>query len=220
MSFRSGSAAEGPAVPRQHRKRWGRTAGSSRLAFGMTAPNNSLYCGRSSHSRLTLIYYSRMNSLRFLMLLALSVWLGGLLFFPVVAQTAFSALPSTHLAGLVVRNSLFKLHWMAFVSGAVFLASSLIYNRIMHGSPRTFALRHVLVLTMLALTAISQFKLIPRMDVLRASVKEIASLSADDPIRRQFDSLHAWSTRIEETVLVLGLIVLCSTARRIASSQA
>jgi len=75
------------------------------------------------------------------------------------------------------------------------------------------------VLTMLALTAISQFKIIPSMDTLRASAGEIASLSADSPIRLQFDSLHAWSTRIEETVLVLSLIVLYSTSRRIGSSQ-
>ncbi|SRR6266699_2836191 len=167
-----------------------------------------------------LIYYSRMNFLRFLMLLALSVWLGGLIFFPVVAQTAFSALPSTQLAGLVVRSSLLKLHWIAFASGFVFLASSLFYNRTMHGSPRTLELRHIFVVTMLALTAISQFKIIPRMDTLRASATEIASLTGDNPTRLQFDSLHAWSTRIEQTVLVLGLIVLYSTSRRLGSSQA
>jgi hypothetical protein len=161
-----------------------------------------------------------MNFLRFLMLLALSVWLGGLIFFPVVAQTAFSTLPSTHMAGLVVRSSLLKLHWMAFGFGFAFLASSLMYNRTMHGSFRAFEFRHLLVVLMLAFTAISQFKIIPRMDTLRASAGEIASLSSDNPIRLQFDSLHVWSTRIEQTVLVLGLIVLYSTSRRIGSSQA
>ena len=39
-----------------------------------------------------------MSFLRFLMLLSLIVWLGGLIFFPVVAQTAFSVLPAQHLA--------------------------------------------------------------------------------------------------------------------------
>jgi len=42
-------------------------------------------------------------------------------------------------------------------------------------------------------------------------------LAADDPIRHQWDSLHAWSTRLEGTVLILGLIVLYSTARRFNS---
>jgi uncharacterized membrane protein YhhN len=160
-----------------------------------------------------------MTSLRFLILLALTVWLGGLIFFPVVAQTAFSVLPSTHLAGLVVRGTLLTLHWMAFISGTVFLASSLIYNRVTHGRPRTIGLSHVVVLAMLALTAISQFHIIPRMDTLRAATGEMVSLAADNPIRQQFDSLHAWSTRLEGTVFLLGLIVLYSTARRFNSSH-
>jgi len=160
-----------------------------------------------------------MAFLRFLMLLALTVWLGALIFFPVVAQTAFTVLPSTHLAGLVVRSTLLTLHWMAFISGVVFLASSLIYNRTTQGNPRALGPGHILVLTMLALTAISQFHIIPRMDTLRASAGEIASIAADNPIRQQFDSLHAWSTRLEGTVLVLGLIVLYSPARRFNSSH-
>ena len=58
------------------------------------------------------------------MLLALIVWVGGLIFFPVLAGTAFSVLPSPHLAGLVVRRSLIILHWMGIVSGIVFLVTS------------------------------------------------------------------------------------------------
>src|SRR5258708_2935749 len=158
-----------------------------------------------------------MNFLRFLILLALAVWLGALIFFPVVAQTAFSVLPSTHLAGLVVRGTLLTLHWMAFVSGAVFLASSLLYNRATHGTVRALSLSHIMVAAMLTLTAISQFHIIPTMDTLRAAAGEMAPLAAGNPIRQQFDSLHAWSTRLEGTVLVLGLIVLYSTARRFKS---
>jgi hypothetical protein len=45
-----------------------------------------------------------MAFLRFLMLLSLVTWIGGLIFFPVVAQTAFSVLPTRQLAGLVVRH--------------------------------------------------------------------------------------------------------------------
>jgi hypothetical protein len=166
-----------------------------------------------------------MSFLRFVMLLSLAVWIGALIFFPVVAQTSFSVLPSTHLAGLVVRDSLVKLHWMVFVCGFLFLASSLVYNRMLIGRAHVFGLghmglNHVLIISMLALTAFSQFRIIPRMDTLPISAMEIATHPSDDPIRQQFDSLHAWSTRIEETVLVLGLIVLYSTSRRICSSHA
>jgi hypothetical protein len=160
-----------------------------------------------------------MNFLRFLILLALAVWLGALIFFPVVAQTAFSVLPSTHQAGLVVRGTLITLHWMAFISGAIFLASSLIYNRITQGSSCPLSLSHLLVLVMLALTAISQFAIIPKMDTLVVPQVEINSLPPGNPVRVLFDSLHAWSTRLEGTVLVLGLIVLYATARRFNSAR-
>jgi hypothetical protein len=160
-----------------------------------------------------------MTFIRFLMLLALAVWLGSLMFFPVVAQTSFTVLPSPHLAGLVVRNSLIALHWMGFASGIAFLACSLIYNRVALGRVRVLALSHILVIAMLALTAISQFKIIPRMDVLRISAGEIAALPAGNPIRAQFDSLHAWSTRLETAVLLLGLVVLYSVARRFSTSR-
>ena len=67
-----------------------------------------------------------MSFLRFLVLLCLTVWIGGLIFFPVVAQTSFTVLPSTQLAGLVVRDTLIDLHWMGMVSAIIFLACSLI----------------------------------------------------------------------------------------------
>jgi hypothetical protein len=161
-----------------------------------------------------------MTLLRFLILLYLVVWLGALIFFPVVAQISFTVLPSTHLAGLVVRDSLIDLHWMGMVAGLIFLICSMIDNRLTAGRPRVFALSHMFIVVMLALTAISQFWIIPRMDVLRITAGEISTLPAGNPIRAQFDSLHVWSTRIEMAVLVLGLIVLYSVARRFSSSHA
>jgi hypothetical protein len=160
-----------------------------------------------------------MTFLRFLMLLALVVWLGALIFFPVVAQTSFTVLPSAHLAGLVVRGTLITLHKMAFISAAVFLFSSLIYNRATLGTARALSPGHILVVAMLSLTAISQFHIIPKMDTLRAVAGEISTLAADDPIRPQWDSLHTWSTRLEGTVLILGLIVLYTTTRRFNPQQ-
>lgn len=159
-------------------------------------------------------YHFRMNFLRFVMFLALAAWVGALIFFPVVAQTAFSALPSPHLAGLVVRGSLLKLHWIGLVCGIVFLLCSLIYEHITRGRARIFAARNILVALMMALTAVSQWRIIPRMDALQGSVQQISSLAASDPARVQFDYLHAWSVRTEQTVLALGLLVLYSVARK------
>jgi hypothetical protein len=157
-----------------------------------------------------------MSFLRFLMLLSLIVWLGGLIFFPVVAQTAFSVLPTRHLAASVVGRSLGILHWMGMISGLVFLASSLLYSRWSEGTAHGFAARNLLVCLMLALTLISQFGIIPRMDTLRASMGEIDSVLADNPARLQFDALHHWSTRVESGVLLLGLLVAYLSSRSLS----
>lgn len=147
------------------------------------------------------------------MLLSLIVWVGGLIFFPVVAQAAFSVLPSRHLAGLVVGRSLGILHWMGIASAVVFLASSILHNRLTSGATHLFAARNVLICLMLALTLISQFGVIPRMDTLRAQIPgEIDSVPADNPTRMQFDALHVWSTRLEGGVLLLGLVAAYMTA--------
>src|SRR6202035_4863418 len=108
------------------------------------------------------------------MFLSLMVWIGGLIFFAfVLAPTVFNipeVLPNTHLAGNVVGRALGKLHWIAIVSGIIFLASSLLYSRLANGTAHAFAMRHVLICLMIGLTLLSQFWIIPRMDTLRASV--------------------------------------------------
>jgi hypothetical protein len=65
---------------------------------------------------------------------------------------------------------------------------------------------------MLALTLFSQYWIISRMDTLRAKVSDFAAVALNDPIRMQFDALHAWSTRVEGAVLLLGLVAIYMTA--------
>src|SRR5689334_14725537 len=98
-----------------------------------------------------------MSFLRFLILLSLVVWIGGLIFFAfVLAPTAFQVLPTTHLAGNVVGRALNKLHWIAIISGIVFLITSLLYSYLTQGTSHLFAMRNVLIVIMLALTLFSQ----------------------------------------------------------------
>jgi uncharacterized membrane protein YhhN len=156
-----------------------------------------------------------MSFLRYLMLLSLVAWIGGLMFFAfVLAPTVFApgVLPNTHLAGNIVGRALGKLHWIAIVSGIIFLATSLAYSYITEGSADIFAMRHILVGLMLALTLFSQFWIIPRMDTLRAQVADFSTVAIDNPLRMQFDALHVWSTRVEGAVLLLGLVLIYLTA--------
>jgi uncharacterized membrane protein len=152
------------------------------------------------------------------MLLSLVAWIGGLIFFAfVLAPTAFQVLPSTHLAGNLVGRALSKLHWMAIISGIIYLISSLLYSRLTDGTAHVFSSRHVLLCLMLALTLLSQFWIMPRMDTLRASLGEVSSVPVDNPARVQFDALHVWSTRVEGAVLLLGLVVVYLTAGALSS---
>jgi uncharacterized membrane protein len=154
-----------------------------------------------------------MSFLRFLMLLSLVVWIGGLVFFAfVLAPTAFQVLPNTHLAGNVVGRALGKLHWIAIIASIVFLIASLLYSYLTQGTAHIFAMRHILICLMLALTLFSQFWIIPRMDTLRAWVGDFATVPLNNPQRVQFDALHVWSTRVESAVLLLGLVVVYLTA--------
>ena len=157
-----------------------------------------------------------MSFLRFLMLLALVVWLGGLIFLAFVeAPIAFSPglLPTRHMAGSIVGRSLDLLHYMAIISGFVFLIASMIYSRLATGNPRPMAARNLLIVLMLALTMISLFAISPKMHAFRAEVGVIDNVPLDNPMRREFDRLHVWSEKFEEAILLLGLVALYTTAQ-------
>jgi hypothetical protein len=157
-----------------------------------------------------------MSFLRFLMLLSLVVWLGGLIFLAfVLAPTAFTSglLPSRQLAGSIVGRSLELLHYMAIVSGIIFLISSMLYSRFTLGDARPMAARNLLIVIMLLLTAISQFAISPKMHALRTEIGAIDNLPPDNPLRMEFNRLHAWSEKFDEVVLLLGLIALYTTAQ-------
>lgn len=153
------------------------------------------------------------------MLLALVLWLGGLMFFAfVVAPTVFhpGILPTRDLAGNVVNRSLGILHLMGLACGAVFVIASMVYGKLTAGSAQPFAPIHLLVYLMLILTLIAQFGVAPKMAALRANMGGIDSVSPDDARRVEFNNLHHWSTRLGGGILILGLGVLLLTARRLS----
>jgi uncharacterized membrane protein len=157
-----------------------------------------------------------MPFLRFLMLLSLVVWLGGIIFLAFVeAPTVFSPglLPTRHLAGSIIGRSLDLLHYMAVISGIVFLVASLLYNRMASGNTRPLAARHLLIVGMLLLTVVSQFVISPKMQALRAEAGVIDGVQLDSPQRREFDRLHIFSEKFEEAVLLLGLVALYATGQ-------
>lgn len=144
--------------------------------------------------------------LRTLLYLSLIVWLGAEVFFPFVAAVSFMTQPDTHLAGSIVGELLRILHWMGMVCGVVALAVLAVAPAFDIYKPRTATAPMVLLLGMLALTAYSQFGIIPAMERDRmAAGGAINTRDAANPLTRDFNRLHHRSTYVEEGVLLLGL---------------
>lgn len=160
-----------------------------------------------------------LSLLRFLMLLSLVVWIGGLIFFAFVMAPALfnpAVLPTRQLAGNVVSRTLGTLHWMGLSCGIVFAITSLIDSHVTNGSASPFAVRHLLIYLMIILTLVSMFGVAARMEDLKRQMVVIDNVPHDDPRRVEFNQLHVWSTRLEGSVLVLGVALLFLTARRLS----
>jgi len=148
-----------------------------------------------------------MNFLRFLISLALAVWLGGIIFFSAGAAPAvLHSVSDRALGGAIISEALTRLHWMGLVSGAIFLAASLACSRLVRGDYQVFSASKILVALMMALTLISQLAIMPRLAALRAASS--AAAYAD------FAQLHQWSVSLEAATLLFGVIVLFFEARR------
>ena len=158
-----------------------------------------------------------MSFVRFLMLLSLVIWIGGLIFFAFVMAPALfnpAVLPTRQLAGNVVSRTLGVLHWMGIACGIVFAITSMIDSCVVNGAAQPFAPRHILIYLMIILTLVSIFGVAARMEDLKRQMVVIDNVPHDDARRVEFNRLHQWSTRVEGTVLLLGLALLFLTARR------
>ena len=148
-----------------------------------------------------------MNFLRFLMLLTLSLWVGGILFFSAVeAPVILGHVHDRALAGEIINRSLVELHWLGMVCGLVFLLASLLRSYLETHSTRLLAWPHVFVLLMLVSTVVSQQFVLP-------AIAELRAVQADPTAAAQFRNLHNWSVGLEGAVLFLGLLVLYSQTR-------
>ncbi len=150
---------------------------------------------------------------RFGRLLALVLWIGGIAFFAfAVAPVAFGRLSSAHEAGLVVGGTLRVLHLLGLCCGGGFLLLSLLRSKRVTSQALVVA-EFVLALGMMALTAYSQFRVLPAMEVYRtAAGGDVGAADATNPSRRGFERLHTMSERVEGAVLLCGLLLLLGVA--------
>jgi len=155
------------------------------------------------------------TALRTLLYLALVVWLGAEIFFPIVAAITFMTLRAdTHTAGTIVGELLRILHGMGLVAGMVALALLALAPAWNIYKPRAVLAPMVLVVLMLALTAFSQWGIIPAMERDRIAAggaidtaDRLSALTAD------FNKLHNRSETVEMVILLLGLATVVLVAK-------
>lgn len=153
--------------------------------------------------------------LRSLLYLALIVWLGAEIFFPVVAGVSFTALqPDTHAAGTIVGQLLRILHGMGLVSGMIALALLALAPPWGLYKPRSVLVPMVLLILMIAATVYSQFAVIPAMERDRmAAGGAIDTSDTTNPNTIDFNKLHNRSEHVEIVILLLGIASVVLIAR-------
>jgi hypothetical protein len=147
--------------------------------------------------------------MRELRIVVLALWLGAIVYFAfAVAPSVFSVLTphigGRTMAGDIVNRALMLLHYFGIVCAIAFLVL---------GFRRLADSANALVFAMLVLTVISQFGISRKMHQIRTQVI-LDELDVNDPMRRDFDSLHKLSTATEGAVLLLGIGGLIIESRR------
>lgn len=161
-----------------------------------------------------------MLALRYAYLLALLVWLGGLLVLGGLAAPAlFASLEAAHgaagreMAGLAFGAILRRFHLAAYACGALMLVT-LAGMAALGPRPVRFAVRVGIIGLMLGLTAYSGLGVSRRVERLRDAIGgPVASLPASDPRRAAFGRLHALSTALLGASALGGLALLFFEAR-------
>jgi hypothetical protein len=148
--------------------------------------------------------------LRSLLYLALIVWLGAEIFFPVAAAVTFTSLqPDTHAAGSIVGQLLRIVHGMGLVCAMVAVALLALAPAWGIYKPRKVLAPMALLIVMLACTVYSQFAIIPTMERDRmAAGGAIDTADSSNAITVDFNKLHHRSEHVEEAILLFGLMTV------------
>jgi hypothetical protein len=150
--------------------------------------------------------------LRYLALVALAIWVGGLIALgALAAPTIFDVLETRdgaggrELAGLLFGSVLQQQQYAAWALGAIVIIS-LAVRAALGPRPRRLAIRIWTVTLMLAISAALTFVIAPRIDAIRVSARGPVSLLPDGDDRKvSFGRLHGLSNGLMLLTVVAGL---------------
>lgn len=153
--------------------------------------------------------------LRYVAVLALVVWVGGLVALGAIAAPAtFDVMALRQVAdGRLLAGAVFgevlRRFFLVSCAAGLLLLGSLTLRRILGPKPRHFGIRAGLLLLMLAATLYAGIVVASRIASLQASMNVApSSLPADDPRRIEFGRLHLISTALQLVPLLGGLALI------------
>ncbi len=153
-------------------------------------------------------------TLRFFHLLALVVWIGGIVFFSFfTAPALFSVLPR-EMAGRVTSTLLPRYYLMGGVCGVVALLTCLLPWRRAPVLDRQGLVEMVLLILMLVMTLYAGLAILPETSLLRPQLRGADGSPGGDSARQRFDVLHRRSVILNGLVLLGGIGALATLAGR------
>ena len=160
-----------------------------------------------------------MLALRYVYVLALVVWLGGMVVLgAVVAPGVFEVLQTSDpvngraIAGELFGSLLARFHYVAYAAGALLLVT-LAVMALLGPRPRGFAVRTAIAGAMLLVALYSGLVVLGTIEAIRGEVGLPSVLPPDDSRRVRFDQLHVLSTRLMMINIVGALALLYWEAR-------
>jgi hypothetical protein len=153
--------------------------------------------------------------LRYLYVVALVLWVGGLISAgALVAPSVFGVLQAWNesegrvLAGQVFGEVLLRLTWLSYAMGGIMFIT-LTLHRLLGARPVKYGIRVGIMGLMLVLMMVTGFVLIPQVDAIQSEVGgPVAELPDTDPRRMEFNRLHGLSN-ILFSITAIGGLALC-----------
>ena len=154
-----------------------------------------------------------MVALRYVYVLALAVWLGGMVVLgAIVAPTTFQVLERA-MAGDLFGTVLARFHYISYGAAGTLLLT-LVAMRLLGPRPPAFAFRAVLVIIMLGVALYSGIFVSGSIDDIQTQAGGLPSLlPVGHALRVRFDQLHTLSTRLMIANIVGTLVLVYWEAR-------
>lgn len=150
-------------------------------------------------------YSDMITIIRFLHLLSLVVWIGGMIFFSFMAAPSIFKILSRDKAGDVVGD-IFPKYWlMGYLCSVIALLSILILSFQVKSYP---IVKISLLVLLCGLTFYSGLAVGTKARKVKARIRTIEDPTQKEILKAQFASLHRRSTILNSIILILGIITI------------